>query len=352
MDKVESNKKVIVTGVSGQDGSYMVDYLLKKTDATVYAAVRRTSQAIDSHYRNHLGNPRFHLIHFDLIDPYSVESMVIAIKPDYFINFAAQTFVADSWKMPQLHNQCNASGVLSILEAIRNHCPSCRFYNAGTSEQFGDVVTVPQNESHPFRPRSPYGAAKCSAHLYVKTYRDSFNLYAVQGILFNHESERRQDYFVTRKITKYVAAYTANKEIPPLELGNTMAKRDWSHAYDFVDGVWRMLHQPELRGDGCVIKDYVLSSNETHTVEEFVSLAFKAAGIDVEFSGSGLDRVAKTSDGKVVMKVNPEFYRPAEVEILFGDSSKAREQLMWKPSVSFEELVKKMVLNDIELIRS
>ena len=241
MDTHSKNKKVIVTGASGQDGSFMIDFLLRSTDCVVIAAIRRTSQVIDSYFANHYSNPRFKLIHFDLLDPHSITSTIKNEQPDFFVNFAAQTFVADSWHMPALHYETNTIGVLHILEAIKNHAPHCRFYNAGSSEEFGDVVTVPQNECHPLRPRSPYGASKASSRHLIKVWRDSYNLFAIQGYLFNHESCRRQKYFVTRKITTNIARIRKElrdgHKVNPLTLGNLSAKRDWSDAEDFVEGV-------------------------------------------------------------------------------------------------------------------
>jgi GDPmannose 4,6-dehydratase len=239
--------------------------------------------------------------------------------------------------------------VLYQLEAIRKFAPNCRYYNAGSSEEFGDVVSVPQDENHPLRPRSPYGASKASARHIVKVWRDSYKTFAVQGWLFNHEGTRRGKEFVTRKITSGIASiYFAlkNKEsFKPIELGNLDSKRDWSDAEDFVDGVWKMINNQEP-------KDYVLSSNETHTVREFVELAFAAAGIEGQWLGNKgtteevfLEKVSK----KVLLKINPVFFRPAEVDILLGDSTLARKDLEWRPKTSFPDLVKKMVNNDIAL---
>ena len=244
--------------------------------------------------------------------------------------------------------------MLHILEAIRLYNPSCRFYQAGSSEEFGDVAYSPQDEKHPLRPRSPYGASKAAARQLVKVYRESYDLYAVQGWLFNHEGTRRGEEFVTRKISKQVArikhAYENNLPIEPLRLGNLEATRDWSDAEDFVDGIWKMLHQS---GE---IKEYVLSSNETHSVREFVELAFEAAGLKGKWVKGD-----KPEDEKFVLEkypiiylvtIDPEFYRPAEVDTLWGDSTRARVDLGWKPKTSFKELVNKMVKNDIENVIS
>ena len=268
-------KKVIITGVTGQDGSHMADYLLANTDYQILGAVRRLSV---SNHRNiaHISNPRFKLIDLDISDPESINTAIINYKPDYFINFAANSFVGTSWEMPVNHMQTNCMAVLYQLEAIRKFLPKCKYYNAGSSEEFGDVAFIPQTEAHPLRPRSPYGASKASARQIVKVWRDSYDLYAVQGWLFNHEGTRRGTEFVTRKITKGVAkikkAIDSQNFIEAIKLGNLESKRDWSDAEDFVHGVWLMLNQEKP-------KDYVLSSNESHTVREFVELSFAAAGI-------------------------------------------------------------------------
>ena len=340
-------KKILITGVTGQDGSHMADYLLQNTSHTVIGGVRRLS--VKNHHISYflLENPRFFLIDLDVTDSQNVDKVVEEHKPDYFINFAANSFVGCSWDMPHNHMQTNCMAVLNQLESIRRHAPHCRYYNAGSSEEFGDVVTVPQNEEHPLRPRSPYGASKCAARHLVKVYRDSYDLYAVQGWLFNHEGVRRGEEFVTRKITKNVARilkeFEQGKEITPLELGNLDAKRDWSDAEDFVSGIWRMLNQDREKP-----KDYVLSSNETHTIREFVVEAFNFAGFHrsiCEWRGEGLDE--KYFHGKdCFVRINKDFYRPAEVDLLWGDSTKAREELGWTPKSSFIQLVKKMVDRD------
>jgi len=338
------SKKIIVTGISGQDGSYMVDYLLENTKHEVIGCVRRTSQLINKHFSNHINNKRFRLEFFDLMDTVSIESLLRREKPDYFFNFAAQTFVGDSWNMPLLHYQCNSVAVINILESIRKHCPDCRFWNSGSSEQFGDVLYSPQDIGHPFMPRSPYGASKCSAHHAVKVWRESYDMFAVQGILFNHESERRQEYFVTRKITKFVANFIlaprSNRFENTLELGNLEAKRDWSHAKDFVRGVWLMMNMEEP-------KDYVLASGETYSVREFVEKSFELSGFYVEWFGSDnpLEEVGYVN-GNPIITVNKKFFRPAEVNLLVGDAEPARKELGWEPQVSFEELIAKMINND------
>ena len=348
---LKGKKVCIVTGVTGQDGSYMVDYLLENTDLYIVGGVRRLS--VYNHVNiKHIHSDRFILLNFDLTDTHSITRIVEKLKPEYFINLAAQSFVASSWDFARQTWAANSTSVLDILEAIRLYKPDCRMYQAGSSEEFGNVSYVPQDEKHPLKPRSPYGASKAAARQLVKVYRESYGLYAVQGWLFNHESERRGVEFVTRKITTNVARIKkeieTGEKITPVELGNIDAKRDWSHAYDFVDGIWKMLNQD-------VPKEYVLSSNETHTVREFVEKAFEAAGIKGHWSYLNLDNIDKRPEnevfrkdtGEILVKINPKFYRPAEVDLLFGDSSSARRELDWQPKISFDQLVKKMVENDL-----
>jgi GDPmannose 4,6-dehydratase len=338
-------KKVIITGVTGQDGSFMADYLLENTEHAIIAGVRRLSVKNHENIKHLINNPRFRLIDLDVADQANTEMVITEEKPDYFINFAANSFVGVSWKMPVNHMETNAMAILYQLEAIRKHCPNCRYYNAGSSEEFGDVLYSPQSELHPIRPRSPYGVSKASARHMVKVWRESYDLFAVQGWLFNHEGTRRGEEFVTRKITKNVARIKKeyiNGDFEPLELGDIDTKRDWSDAEDFVEGIWLMLNQE-------FPKEYVLSSNETHSIREFVEEAFNFAGFAVEkceWVGEGVDE-KYLHEGKVLMQINPDFYRPAEVELLWGDSSKARSDLGWEPKSSFLGLVKKMVDHDL-----
>lgn len=352
----ENKKVAFVTGVTGQDGSLMVDYLLKNTDYFVVGGARRLSIKNHENIRHLENNSRFKLVNFDLSDAHSISKIVEKLKPEYFINLAAQTFVGSSWDFPAQTWECNTTGVIHILEAIRQHKPSCRFYNAGSSEEYGNVAYTPQDENHPAKPRSPYGASKSAARQLVKVYRESYNLYAVQGLLFNHEGVRRGEEFVTRKITKGVArikkAISEGKSFEPIELGNVKARRDWSDAEDFVDGIWKMLNQTHPN-------EYVLSSNETHTIAEFVWFAFKSADIEgawhgeaerSEFSITTKDAIKYEPVTSVLVKINPKFYRPAEVDLLLGDSTKARNELKWEPKTSFEQLVDKMVVNDLKQI--
>jgi GDPmannose 4,6-dehydratase len=351
---MNSNKTIVfITGVTGQDGSYMADFLLRTTDYLIFGGARRLSIKNHDNIKHLENNPRFKLVNFDLTDAHSIYKIIQTIKPDYFINLAAQTFVGSSWDFPAQTWECNTTSVIHILEAIRQHKPSCRFYNAGSSEEYGNVEYTPQDEKHPSRPRSPYGASKSAARQLVKVYRESYNLFAIQGLLFNHEGCRRGEEFVTRKITKGVArikkALLENKPFEPIELGNVEAKRDWSDAEDFVEGIWLMMNQNTPT-------EYVLSSNQTHTIREFVSLAFKYVdvegawhgnGSDEEFSISAKDYTTYNPKSSILVAINPKFYRPAEVELLLGDSTRARTELGWNPKTSFEHLVEKMIRHDM-----
>lgn len=352
--KLINNKKiVIITGVTGQDGSLMVDYLLKNTDYLIFGGVRRLSVYNHKNIK-HIKSDRFYLINFDLTDPHSISRTIEKLQPDYFINFAAQSFVASSWDFARQTWETNSTAILDILESIRLYKPTCRLYQAGSSEEFGNVIYTPQDENHPLRPRSPYGASKAASRQLIKVYRESYNLYAVQGWLFNHEGPRRGEEFVTRKITKNVArikkALDQNKDFYPLELGNIEAKRDWSDAEDFIEGVWLMLNQNTP-------KDYILSSGETHTIREFVEKAFLQVGVKGVWdfvNGNEPENeefLMKNNDSIITLaKINPKFYRPAEVEILLGDSSAARKEIGWQPKTSFEDLVVKMVNHDLNEI--
>ena len=336
-------KKVIVTGITGQDGSHMVDYLLKNTDHEIYGTARRLSVKNHENILHLENEPRFQLINMDLNDAHSIRDVVIDIQPDYFINFAAQSFVAGSWDYPIQTWHTDADAVLHILESIRRFAPECRFYNAGSSEEFGDVVCSPQNEDHPLRPQSPYGAAKCAARHIVRVYKESYNLYAVQGWLFNHEGSRRGLDFVTRKITHTVAsiklAIENGKKIPVLKLGNLEARRDWSDAEDFMEGVWLMLNQKSP-------KNYVLGSGEMHTVREFLNETLKCANIKFNNEGFADSEKYYTLDRELIFEVDPKLYRPAEVHELCGDSSLAEKEINWIRKTNFYELVKKMYQSD------
>ena len=354
-------KKVLVTGVLGQDGANMCEYLLRlnagigfhdeapEEPYSVYGMIRRVANPNFKNCENLIGHKNFQLVYGDLTDEVSIQKLVREIQPDYFINFAANSFVGISWDMPLHVFDVNSSGVLRCLEAIRHCQPKCRFYSAGSSEEFGDVAYTPQDIKHPLKPRSPYGASKCAARHIVKVYRESYDLYAVHGTLFNHEGTKRGEEFVTRKITKGVArikkALDEGKSFDPIELGNIYSKRDWSDSEDFVRGVWLMLRQetPE---------DYVLASGETHTIKEFVDKAFKCAGIsgnwsEIEGEPTQTKYFNNSPEGQILIKINPKFYRPAEVELLLGDPTLAEKKLGWKRQISFDMLIKKMVEFDL-----
>jgi len=370
--------KVLITGILGQDGANMAEYLLTNTEHNIYGMMRRASNPNFKNCLSFKNNPRVQFVYGDLTDSVSIDSLISTIKPDYLINFGAQSFVGCSWDLPLQTFDVNATGVLRCLEAIRKNKPDCRFYSAGSSEEFGDVLTVPQDITHPLRPRSPYGASKAAARSIVKVYRESYGLYAVHGILFNHEGVKRGEEFVTRKITKGVAkikqSMEAGKSFNPIELGNLDARRDWSDSEDFVDGVWKMINQELWRDDLKLqsqskktldkqslkdIKDYILSSDETHSIREFVELAFKAVGINGIWHGNGVNEQysistehANSEDLKssVLVKINEKFYRPAEVDLLIGNSNPARTELKWLPKIKFEDLVKKMVVHDVSVL--
>lgn len=333
-------KKALITGITGQDGSYLAELLLEK-GYEVYGIWRRKS-TVDYGNAKHLKD-KVKLIYADLTDLASLMDAVRESNPDEVYNLAAQSFVATSWDTPVGTAEIDAIGVLNMLEAIRKVKPDARFYQASTSEMFGKVQEIPQKETTPFYPRSPYGVAKLYGHWITKNYRESYDMFACSGILFNHESERRGEEFVTRKITMAVAKIKMGMQ-DVLELGNLDAKRDWGHSKDYVEAMWLMLQQDTP-------DDYVISTGETHPVREFVTLSFKAAGMDVEWHGAGSEEYATLKGTeKIVVKVNPKFYRPAEVEILIGDCSKAEKVLGWKRKISYEDLINRMVKNDLSLL--
>lgn len=317
-------KKAFVTGITGQDGSYLAELLLSK-DYEVYGLTRRTSTQNYDRIAHLIHNPRLHLVSGDLLDQHSITVALSEIQPDEVYNLAAQSFVQTSWDQPVLTGEFTAIGVTRMLEAVRLACPKTRFYQASSSEMFGKVQQVPQTETTSFYPRSPYGVAKVYGHWITVNYRESFGIYAVSGILFNHESPRRGLEFVTRKIANAVARVKLGKQ-PHVELGNLDAKRDWGYAKDYVEAMWLMLQQDTP-------DDYVVATGETHSVGEFLELSCKVAGID---------------DWKSVYKHNPKFDRPAEVDLLIGDASKAKRLLGWEPKVGFEELVEIMVKAELE----
>lgn len=334
-------RKALITGITGQDGSYLTELLLEK-GYKVYGIIRRKSK-LDYGNIEHLKD-KIELIYGDMTDIVSLINAVRISQPDEVYNLAAQSFVATSWEQPVATADIDGAGVLNILEAIRIIKPDARFYQASTSEMFGKVQTIPQNESTPFYPRSPYGVAKLYGHWITKNYRESYDMFTCSGILFNHESERRGKEFVTRKITDAVARIKLGVQ-DCLELGNLDAKRDWGHSKDYVRAMWLMLQQEEP-------DDYVIAAGETHKVREFVELAFAEADIEIEWRGSGVNEVGiNKATGREIIRVNSKFYRPSEVELLFGDPSKARKKLNWSLDISFQELIKRMVEADLARIQ-
>lgn len=333
-------KHALITGITGQDGSYLAELLLEK-GYKVFGVMRRKS-VLDYGNVEHLKN-QLHFIYADMTDPVSLVTAMRISQADEVYNLAAQSFVTTSWEQPLATADIDAIGVTNMLEAIRIIKPEARFYQASTSEMFGLVQEMPQTEKTPFYPRSPYGVAKLYGHWITKNYRESYQMYACSGILFNHESERRGKEFVTRKITDAVARIKLGLQ-EHLELGNMDSKRDWGHSKDYVHAMWLMLQQDTP-------DDYVIATNETRTVREFVELAFDHAGIEIEWKGSNVDEIGiDKKTGKTVVAVNPQFFRPAEVDILLGNPSKAETVLGWKREIPFSDLVKRMVDNDMDLV--
>lgn len=321
-------KKAFITGITGQDGSYLAEFLLEK-DYEVYGLTRRTSTQNYARIEQIMHHEKLHLVSGDLIDQHSLTVAVRDIQPDEVYNLAAQSFVQTSWEQPVLTGEFTAIGVTRMLDALRLVCPTAKFYQASSSEMFGKVQEVPQTENTPFYPRSPYGVAKVYGHWITVNYRESFNMFAVSGLLFNHESPRRGLEFVTRKIANGVARVKLGKQ-SHVELGNLEAKRDWGYAKDYVEAMWLMLQQDQP-------EDFVIATGETHSVREFLQLACQVAGLP---------------DWEAIYKHNPAFDRPAEVDMLIGDASKAKEKLGWSPKVSFAELVELMVNAELELEKS
>ncbi|SHI70036.1 GDP-mannose 4,6-dehydratase [Algibacter luteus] len=335
-------KKAIITGITGQDAAYLAELLLEK-GYKVYGTYRRTSST--NFWRiEELGvdkNPNLTLLEYDLIDLSSAYRIISEIEPDEIYNLAAQSFVGVSFTQPIATAQITGVGAMNLLEAIRTINPKIKFYQASTSEMFGKVHAIPQNEETPFHPRSPYGVAKVFAHWATLNYQESYNLFATSGILFNHESPLRGKEFVTRKITDAVAKIHLGKQ-SLLELGNMDAKRDWGFAKEYVVGMYQMLQIDEPG-------TFVLATNQTQTVRDFVSLAFQAIDIDISWKGKEENEIGfDDKTGKELIKVNPKFYRPAEVDLLIGDASKANEKLNWKPKTTLKELCDMMVKKDIE----
>lgn len=336
-------KAAFITGVTGQDGSYLAEFLLSK-DYDVFGLARYCSEKKHERIEHLAPHPRFHLVEGDLTDTARINSIIHSFEQYDLVevyNLGAQSHVKVSFSQPEYTANVDALGTLRILEAIRqtNFSSKFKFYQAGTSEMFGKIQRPIQNEETPFYPRSPYGVSKLFGYWITKNYRESYGLFACTGVLFNHESERRGAEFVTRKITLGLGEWLRTKT--PIELGNLDAKRDWGHAQDYVEAMWLMLQQERP-------KDFVIGTGETHSIREFIQIALGMVGHnDVVWEGSGEDEVGRiASTGEIVVRVNPEFYRPAEVDVLIADASKARERLQWTPKISFEDLVKRMTIHD------
>lgn len=333
-------KKALLTGITGQDGAYLTEFLLDR-DYEVHGIVRRHSTPCTDRIDHILNNPELKdrvILHYgDLTDASSLSNIVGRVRPDEVYNLAAQSHVGVSFEVPEYTALATGVGGIRLLEAIRQNEVPCRYYQASTSELFGGLPgTAPQSEKTPFYPKSPYGAAKLYAYWVTVNYREAYGMFAANGILFNHESPRRGETFVTRKITIAVAKILAGLQ-DHLSLGNLDAKRDWGFAGDYVEGMWLILQQDKPQ-------DYVLATNETHTVREFCELAFAAAGMKLRWEGSGVDEKGYDAEtGKLLVDVAPKFFRPAEVELLWGDSTKAEKELGWKRNVDFPSLVKMMV---------
>ena len=335
------NKKAFITGITGQDGSYLAELLLEK-GYEVHAIMRRVSVFTTQRIDHILDHPRLFTYHGDLTDSSNLHRLLTKIRPHEVYNLGAQSHVAVSFEVPEYTAEVVGTGAIRLLDIIRDLKLSCKYYQASTSELFGGIPgTEPQNEKTPFYPKSPYGAAKLYAYWVTVNYREAYGLFACNGILFNHESPRRGETFVTKKITQAVAKIHQGRQ-QVLKLGNLNAKRDWGHAKDFVYAQWLMLQQDEP-------KDYVIATGETHTVREFVELAFKEVGVDIEWQGVGVDEKGiNASTGKVLVDIDEKYFRPLEVELLLGDPSKAEKELGWQRQVSFQDLVSLMVKYDIE----
>jgi len=352
-------KKALITGITGQDGSYLTELLIDK-GYEVHGIIRRSSsfntERIDHLYKDpHKEDLKMILHYGDMTDSSNLNRILEKVEPDEIYNLAAQSHVKVSFEVPEYTAEVDGLGVLRFLDAIKEVGIETKFYQASTSELYGKVQEVPQNEGTPFYPRSPYGAAKLYAYWMVKNYREAYNLFAVNGILFNHESPRRGATFVTRKTTRAAAKIKAGLQ-DKLYLGNMNAKRDWGFAPEYCEGMWRMLQQDHP-------DDYVLATGETHTVRELATVAFDELGIKLVWEGENADevgRIAKVNDsnssnglkvGDVVVEVDPSYYRPTEVDLLIGDASKAKEELGWEPKTTFEELIRLMVRSDWEKIK-
>lgn len=338
-------KKALITGITGQDGSYLAELLLEK-GYEVHGIVRRAStfntKRIDHLYKDpHVHGVKLFLHFGDLTDGSNIARLMEKIKPDEIYHLGAQSHVRVSFDIPEYTADVSGLGTLRMLDAIKDLKQKPKFYQASSSEMFGKIQENPQKETTPFYPRSPYGCAKVFAFWITKNYRESYGIFACNGILFNHESPRRGETFVTRKITRGIARILSGKD-KCLYLGNLEAKRDWGYAKDYVEGMWRMLQQKEP-------DDYILATGETHSVRQFVEECTKLVGIDLNWKGKGLNEIGEDKKtGKVIVRIDPKYYRPTEVDVLLGDASKSRKKLGWKPKVKFKDLAKIMMEHDLE----
>ncbi len=340
-------KKALITGITGQDGSYLTELLLEK-DYTVHGIIRRSSSFNTGRIDHLFNNPDVYgkklFLHYgDLTDSSNLNRLLDKTEPDEIYNLGAQSHVLVSFEVPEYTAEVDGVGVLRFLDAIKEGGLRTKFYQASTSEQFGKVQEIPQTETTPFYPRSPYGVAKLYAYWIVKNYREAYRLYACNGLLFNHESPRRGETFVTRKITRAAARIKAGLQ-DKLYLGNLDAKRDWGYAPEYVEAMWRMLQQDQP-------EDFVIATGETHTVREFCTIAFAELGMQLQWQGKNVDEKGTDSQtGKILIEVSPRYFRPTEVDILMGDYSKAREKLGWQPKMKFAELASMMARADYEKV--
>lgn len=334
-------KKVLITGTNGQDGSFLSEFLLQK-GYQVHGIIRRASVFNTERIEHLMENEDFILHYGDITDSHVINNLVSSIKPDQIYNLAAQSHVQVSFQIPYYTGQVDALGTLNILEAVKNHSPETKVYNATTSELFGKVQETPQNEDTPFYPRSPYGVAKLYSYWIAKNYKEAYNLFICNGILFNHSSERRPPNFILRKITYGLSKIYYQKE-EVLKLGNLNAQRDIGYAKDYVEGMWLMMQQDEP-------EDFVLSTNQTHSIRQFIEKAAPHFGWQMEWQGKGLEEKGYDKEtGKLLVEVDPSYFRPTEVDLLIGDYSKAKKKLEWEPKTNINEIIKIMAENDLKL---
>ena len=340
-ETLKKRKVAFLTGITGQDGSYLAELLLEK-DYEVHAIVRRASVFTTSRIEHLLGHKSLFTYHGDLADSSNLHRLIADIKPTEIYNLGAQSHVGVSFEVPEYTAEVTGIGTVRLLDAIRDSKVDCKFYQASTSELFGGIPgTEPQSETTPFHPKSPYGAAKLYAYWVTVNYRESYGMFACNGILFNHESPRRGETFVTKKISKAVARISQGRQ-QVLTLGNIDAKRDWGHAKEFVEAMWLILQQDTA-------KDYVIATGKTYSVRDFVHFAFDEVGTILEWAGTGLNEIGKdTKTGKILVKIDPRHFRPAEVELLLGDPSKAENDLGWKAEISLKKLASEMVRYDLK----